>query len=211
MVYRAALGALSVAIGIAAYAIYLRKTLKKEGIRPHPFSWLLWGLVTAVAFFVQLTEGGGAGSWVTGFTAFACFVISALTMTKYTWSFSWIERLSLMMGVFALAGYLFYRGTEHPTLLATLATLADVLGYWPTIKKGWAGPETDDPTSFALNSVKFIPALFALGSYSVSTWLYPATLVFVNGVVAVMLVARRQQHIQAETAEEHSRERSLLD
>lgn len=198
MGYKAAWGALSVAIGVVAYAIYLRKTIKKGGtaIRPHPFSWLLWGLVTAVAFFVQVTEGGGAGSWVTGFTALVCFIISGLTLVKHTWSFSWIERFSLVMGICTLAAYLYYKGTEHPTLLAALATLADVLGYWPTIKKGWAAPETDDPISFALNSIKFIPALFALGSYSPATWLYPGTLVVVNGGVAVMLCKRGKRRVK---------------
>jgi hypothetical protein len=62
-------------------------------------------------------------------------------MVKHTWSFSWIEWFSLVMGICALAAYLHYKGTEDPTLLI-LATLADVLGYWPTIKKGWAAPET---------------------------------------------------------------------
>ena len=54
------------------------------------------------------------------------------------------------------------------------------LGYGSTIKKGWIEPQKDSVTSFALNSAKFVPSLFALQSYSLATWLYPATLVLMN-------------------------------
>jgi cytochrome c-type biogenesis protein CcmH/NrfF len=40
--------------------------------------------------------------------------------------------------------------------------------------------------------LKFVPSLFALDSYSIATWLYPATLVVVNGFVAALLVSRRR-------------------
>jgi hypothetical protein len=74
-----------------------------------------------------------------------------------------------------------------------LATAIDVVGYGPTVKKGWAKPHNDSASSFALNGVKFVPAICALKSYSVTTWLYPATLVLVNGAVALMLVWRRRR------------------
>lgn len=63
-----------------------------------------------------------------------------------------------------------------------------------SIKKGWtAGPPPAwiARFPFALNSAKFIPALFALYSYSVATWLYPAVLVVANGGVSRMLAVRR--------------------
>ena len=50
---KTAFGVLSVGIMVAAYVIYLWQTMKKRGVQPHPFSWLLWGLVTAVVYLVQ--------------------------------------------------------------------------------------------------------------------------------------------------------------
>ena len=157
---------------------------------PHPFSWLLWGFVTAVAALVQQAKGAGPGTWVTAFTAVICFVIGGLTLLKNQWQFSLFDWLSLMTGVIVL---LFYVLAKQPTASAVLATAADLLGYNSTIKKGWIAPYTDSATSFALNAAKFIPALFALNAYSVATWLYPAALVVANGGVAIMLVVRRRQ------------------
>jgi hypothetical protein len=99
--------------------------------------------------------------------------------------FDW---LSLIAGLIVFGYYL---SSRNPTMSAILATATDVIGYGSTVKKGWAEPRKDSATSFALNSLKFVPSLFALNSYSLATWLYPATLVVVNGAVAAVLLFRR--------------------
>lgn len=189
MEHNTTIGALSVGVGVLAYTIYISQTIRKGGVQPHPFSWLLWGLVTLVAYLVQRGRGGEAGSWVTGFTAAVCFLIGGLTLLKNHWRFSWFDWFSVGAGLFVLA---FYIVAKNLTQSAILATVTDVVGYGPTIRKGWTEPHRDSATSFALNSGKFLVALFALGSYSVATWLYPATITVVNGGVALMLLLRRR-------------------
>ena len=132
MGHKAALGALSVGIMAVAYAIYLWQTMKKGGVQPHPFSWLLWGLVTAVVYLVQRDRNGGAGSWVTGITAAVCFVIGTVTLLKHRWRFSWFDWISLGTGLAVLGFYLLAR---DPTQSAVLATITDVVGYGSTVKK----------------------------------------------------------------------------
>lgn len=182
------LGVVSVAISLLAYVIYIRETLKKEGIQPHPFSWLLWGFVTSVAALAQHAKGAGPGLWVTAFTAGVCFLIGILTLSKYSWHFSTADWAALLLGLIATGCYAF---AKNPTAAAVFATIADVVGYKPTVTKGWLDPSTENATSFFLNSAKFVPAIWALNSYSIATWLYPATLVIVNGAVCVMLIIRR--------------------
>ena len=182
------LGVMSVLIGAIAYAIYIVQTIGKGGVQPHPFSWLLWAAVTGVACAVQVAQGGGAGSWVTGFTTIVCFFIGILTLLKHRWRFSWFDWASLGAGLFVLGFYILAR---NPTQSAILATLTDVIGYGPTIKKGWYEPYKDSTTSFGLNGLKFLVALPALGPCSIATWLYPMTIGGVNIGVAGMLRLRR--------------------
>lgn len=193
-VYKPACGVASVIISIAAYTRYLRRTSEEGGIQPHPFSWLPWGLVSTVAFLVQLTQGGGWwGSMVTGITAAACFAIVFQTFRKHDWQFDRFDQFLLALSVGALIIYAYcYLWGKDPTWSAVLATLTDVLGYAPTIRKGWVAPDTDDARSFLWNGIKFVPAVLALGSYSLATVLYPATLVVVNcGVWAMLLIRGR--------------------
>lgn len=190
MTLKSAMGVLSVIIMVIAYAVYMWQTARSEDVRPHPFSWFLWGFVTAVVYLVQSTEGGGPGSWVVGFTAVFCLLIGTLSLVKHRWRFSLFDWMSLIAGLLVFGYYLLSR---NPTQSAVLATITDVIGYGSTIKKGWAEPHKDSATSFALNSLKFVPSLFALEAYSLATWLYPATLVLMNGAVALMLFLRRRQ------------------
>lgn len=192
--FKPAMGALSVIIMLVAYSIYIWQTARAEGVRPHPFSWFLWGFVTGVVYLVQIAQGGGAGSWVVGFTAAFCLLIGAVSLFKHRWRFSLFDWMSLGAGLLVFGYYLL---SKNPTWSAILATTTDVIGYASTIKKGWAEPHKDSATSFALNSAKFVPSLLALGSYSLSTWLYPATLVLMNGAVATMLLLRRRHLLKS--------------
>ena len=207
MDHKHVLGVLSVGISVFAYAIYLWQTVKKEGVQPHPFSWLLWGFVTTVAALAQHAKGAGPGNWVTVFTAIACFIIGMFTLLRHKWRFCRFDCLSLAVGVIVLLFYVFAR---DPTASAVLATCADLLGFNSTVRKGWIQPHTDSATTFALNSAKFIPALFALNAYSVATWLYPASLVVANGGVAVMLFVRRRQFEQSPLCDSFDRQVSKL-
>jgi hypothetical protein len=190
MTWKSAMGVLSVIIMVAAYSIYIWQTAKGKSVRPHPFSWWLWGFVTGVAYLVQVNEKAGPGSWVVGFTCLSCVLIGAVSFFRYKWTFSRFDWMSLAVG---LAVFVYYLLSKNPLQSAVLATTIDVIGYGPTVRKGWFEPENDSVTSFALNSAKFIPSIFALESYSVATVLYPATLVLMNAGVAAMLVWRRNQ------------------
>ena len=196
--FKDAMGALSLVLMVLAYGIYIWQTMREDGVRPHPFSWFLWGFVTGVVYMVQVSQGAGAGSWVVGFTAVICFLVGGVSFFKDKWRFSFFDWFCLAAG---LAVFAFYLLSKNPVQSAILATITDVIGYGSTVKKGWAHPHKDSVSSFALNSAKFVPSLFALQSYSVSTWLYPSTLIVMNAGVAFMLVARRNQMNPATKAE----------
>jgi hypothetical protein len=187
---KSGLGLLSLAIMFAAYTIYIRQTVRDKQIQPHPVSWFLFGLATSVAFLAQWVRGAGPGSWVTATTSVVCFIISGLSFFKNRWELSWSDGISATLTVSALFAFFYAKSAMYA---AIFATSADVAGYFPSIKKGWQKPFNDSVSSFTLNSVKFIPAIFALESYSLATCLLPITLVFMNGGVATLLLIRRQR------------------
>ena len=61
---------LTIAIIAALLAVvgnvpYLIDVLKKK-VKPHPYTWLVWTIVSGVAFFGQLAKGAGVGAIPTG-------------------------------------------------------------------------------------------------------------------------------------------------
>jgi hypothetical protein len=187
------MGSLSVLMALLAFGIYGWQTVVGR-IRPHPMSWLLFGLLSATGYLVQKDEGAGAGSWVMGAMTIICFLLAAMSVAKGERSFSRQEWVFLIAGCVV---FLFYLFTKEPTVAAVLATIVDALGFGPTFVRGWQYPYKDSVTSFTLNSAKYVPSLFAMGTVSVATCIYPVSLVIMNAAVAALLILRRRAVAEA--------------
>ena len=186
--YKILLGYLTIAIAFVSYGLYFRDIFSGK-TKPQPFSWFIWSVLSAIAFSAQVTENAGPGAWITGLTAAVCLVISVLASFKMTWRFSLLDWGSLIA---AMAALIVWNYTKQPNLAVILVTITYALGFLPTFYKGYLRPNEETLETFALNASKFGIAVFALSSFSVATWLYPAALFFLNSVLAGMLFIRRR-------------------
>ncbi len=183
------LGGAAVALGLFGYVFYVRGILQGK-VKPHAFSWFVWGLLTAIAFFAQIAEGGGAGAWVTGVTALCSFGFAAVGLgassrvfiAKSDWAFFIVSLLTIPIWYF----------TGNPLWSVIIITIVDAVAFAPTFRKAFLNPETENGWTYTLSSFKFVVALFALESFTWTTALYPASLVLANLVFVLMLVWRIQ-------------------
>jgi len=187
----------SIAITLVGYAFYIWQMYPPDGtppVKPEPISWTLFGILTAAGWVVQVAQGAGAGSWCLGITAGACFIIAGWSYLKFSWTF---DRFHIIVVFLALALFAFSAATSQEPTMATasaiLATLADFVSYGPTFRKAWYHPREDSITNFVFNSVKCVPALLAIESYSIATTVYLIMLWVVNGGFAVFLAIRRRR------------------
>jgi len=145
---------------------------------------------------VQIQKEAGAGSWVMGATAIFCVLISGMAQYKRRWLLKEFGRWDWGALAAGIALFALYLGSKNfswgPILSAALATSADLVLYVPIFTKAWTLPQMENRTSYALNSLKFIPSFFAMESYSWETCLYPAALVVMNAVVVIYLFWRRR-------------------
>ncbi len=203
------MGALAVLIAVLAYGIYVWKSLHGEA-RPHPLSWLIFGVLTGTGYLVQLDQKAGPGSWVMAITTIVCLMLCVMSFWRGERTFPWYEWAFLGAAIVVFAFYLWSRNPEllgavlsgtprdllirhAPAISSTLAAFVNVLGFGPTMTKAWARPHSDSVSIFLLNSLKFIPSFFALDSISVATCVFPATLVVANAGVALVIYLRRRQ------------------
>lgn len=183
------LGGLAVAIGLFGYVFYVRGILQGK-VKPHAFTWFVWGLLTTIAFFAQITQGGGAGAWVTGVTALCSFgfalvglgASSRVFIAKSDWVFFILALLTIPIWYFS----------GNPLWSVILITVTDAVAFAPTFRKAFFNTETENGWTYALSGLKFVISLFALGSFTWTTALYPASLVLANLAFVIMLVWRKQ-------------------
>lgn len=186
---RLLIGYFAVAVSGVGYFVYFRDIFAGH-TKPHAFSWLVWTLLTAIAFAAQITQGGGVGAWITGFSAAMSCLIFLLSIRSGWNSFPLVDWIALGVAFMAI---LLWNIADTPTISVVLVSSADAIGYIPTFRKGYFKPFEETVLSFALSGIKYALALIVLERYTLSTWLFPASLVLTNTLFVAMIIARRSQ------------------
>lgn len=193
------LGITAVIIGLWGYFFYVKGILK-GGVKPHAFTWFVWGLLTSIAFFAQLAGGGGPGSWVTGATALMSFVFTLVGLGAS--SRVYIERSDWIFFIASLAAIPVWYFSGNPLWSVILITIIDAVAFAPTFRKAYSHPDTENVYTFLFSGIKFVFGIAALSTFSITTVLYPASLVLANGLFVLMVLWR--QHAPSRTS--HSNE-----
>lgn len=189
MEYKYILGILATIVAFVSYIPYFRNIFRGK-TKPHAFSWLVWMILAAMTFFAQISQGAGAGAWVTGFTALICLGVFLLALKRG-------EKKIVLFDWFCLASailiLIFYILTNDPLLSIVLIIAVDTLGFVPTVRKSYLRPYEETLSLYAVNCIKFTLSLAALENFTVVTALYPATWLAMNILFSAMLVIRRKQ------------------
>jgi hypothetical protein len=190
--YKEILGVITIIIAVVSYSTYFYNIFTTCTL-PRTASWFIWGVLNAIAFSVQFQAGAGSGAWVTGFTACMCLLIAVISFVKCDEHFTMFDLWPLGAALVTLFLWCF---TDSALLATILITVTCILGFIPTLHNAYLHPEEEVPTTFALNSLKFFISLFALSTYSLTTWLYPSVVLVLNAVlVAVILIRKRTRKI----------------
>lgn len=187
--YKELFSALAVVVTFTLFIPYICSIQRGE-IRPHVFSWVIWGLGTLIVFFAQLAGGGGLGAWVIGVSGLISNYIALLAylkrgdtiITKTDWMF-------FSAALFALPCWFF---TSNPLWAVVTLTLVDLFGFGPTIRKAYVRPHEESMVFFALSCGRNLLVILALEHYSFTTVLFPAAVGLACLLMAFLLAYRKR-------------------
>lgn len=183
-------GIIASAIGLAGYVPYFWNLARRK-TKPHVFSWFVWGLMNAIGFAAQVVKGAGPGAWVTGISGACTLLIAIFAITRGERN---ITRSDWACLAAALLGIALWVATRNPLTAVVLITLTDAIAFIPTFRKAYWKPYEETMSQFVCSAIKYMFGLSAIASYSVTTALYPASLVVTNGAfVAILLIRRRRE------------------
>lgn len=174
--------AAAVALTLLAFLPYIRSILRNE-IRPHVFSWVIWGSTTFVVFLAQLQGGGGIGAWPIGISGAITILIAVLAYLKR--ADVTITTLDWIFFVAALSSLPLWYATSDPLWAVVILTVVDLLGFGPTVRKAYHQPWEESLPFFGLFAARNALVLLALEQYSLTTALFPAVI----GAACVLLIA----------------------
>ena len=187
MISKEAIGILSLVIAVVSYTPYVR-SIFVANTKPHAFSWLVWGAVSAIAFVAQFVNHAGAGAWVTGFSAIVCLGAGVLALFRGEKDITrgdWIAFLSTLLAI------PLWIITKDPLWSVLLVTLIDTLAYYPTFRKSFLKPDEELAFKYVVNGLKHLLSLLALEHITVVTSIYPLISFFMEIGIVAMLLWRR--------------------
>lgn len=181
-----------VAALLAFYSSYLYiRDIFRGNTKPHTYTWLIWTIVTWIAFLGQVVSGGGPGSWATGASALVTTGTLLLSLkggygTKDVTGF---DKLCLVFALFAILPWLLVDSVLWSVILASFI---DVVGFFPTMRKTWYAPKSESFGSMLVDTAKHTLSIVSLGSYSLVNWLYPAAVLLTKFVIVSEIIFLRE-------------------
>ncbi len=177
--------AAAVSLWIVSYYLY---ACFKKGVEPHAYTWLIWGLTMMVSLIAQYEGGAGFALFATIFMLVSCFVIAAVGFLRNRNVIARIDTWCLLICLAAIAVIPFL----HTALYSiVLMTAVDIAGYYPSIRKTWHKPHTENAMVFAMVFIEQFLLIAAIENYNILTTLYPFAVGSTSLLFAFMIIGRK--------------------
>lgn len=167
---------------------YLMDVVKGRA-KPHPYTWLVWSIVSLTVFFGQIAKGAGIGAIPTGVSEFFTILIFFFSL-KY--GFKNIQKRDTYFLIIALLGLIPWAITKDPTLSVVIVVSIDLVAFAPTLLKTWKHPDTETPLLYSMNVLRHILILFSLGAYNVATVLHSISMIITNTAMTSFILFRKK-------------------
>ncbi len=192
--------AIALVLTFLLFVPYIR-SIKQQTTVPHVFSWIVWAFGTFVVFLAQLADGGGVGAWPIGFSACITAYVALLSyrarsnieITRQDW-------VLFSLAILAIPGWVI---ASDPFWAVLFLTIADLLGFGPTLRKAYRNPYQEHMGFFALGGVRNLLVVIALEHYSWTTLLFPVAVGLSCLLVALFLAIRRAAVVPEGLEEAH--------
>lgn len=171
---------------------YLRDIIRKK-VKPHPYTWLVWSLVSCIVFFGQLAKGAGIGALPTAASEIFTIIIFFFSLQ---YGFKNISRTDTVFLLIALSGIIPWILTHDPTISVIIAVTIDAVAFVPTIRKTWLYPQTESPLLYATNVFRHILMLFSLQAYNVATMLHSIVMIVTNSIMTIIITRRIRSDVK---------------
>jgi hypothetical protein len=179
---------IAVVLAIVGNLPYLRDIIKKR-VQPHPYTWLVWSIVSCIIFFGQVAKGAGIGAIPTAASEIFTIIIFFFSLQ---YGFKHIQKTDTIFLAIALLGIIPWVLTKDPTISVIIAVSIDLVAFMPTIRKTYKHPETETPMLYSMNVLRHILILFSLQAYNIATTLHSIAMITTNTLMTALILRKKR-------------------
>lgn len=180
---------LAIIFAIIGNSKYFFDTLKGT-TKPHPYTWLIWSIVSGVTFFGQYLKGAGIAAIPT-LTAEIFTIIIFLFSLKY--GFKKINKKDHYFLAAALLALLSWFITSDPTIAVIIVVIIDVIAFLPTIRKSLnLHSKNETAMLYVMNVLRHLITLYLLASFNIATALHSIAMIICNSLMIIFIVNNKK-------------------
>lgn len=176
-------------LAIAGNLPYIKDAFTKR-VKPHPYTWLVWTIVSTIVVFGQIAEGAGIGA-LPALVALVFTVVIFLFSLQY--GFRYVRKTDTYFLIAALLGLIPWLIFDNPTISVIIAVSIDLIAFVPTLRKTYRHPETETPLLYGSNVLRHVLTLFSLQAYNIATVLHSISMIITNSAMVGLITRKNLQ------------------
>jgi hypothetical protein len=180
-------------IAVGGNVPYLRDAFRKR-VKPHPYTWLVWTIVSGITFFGQLEKGAGIGALPAGVAEIFTICIFLFSLQ---YGFKYVVKTDKYFLAAALLGLIPWIVSDDPTISVVIAVTIDLIAFVPTIRKTWQNPKTETPILYGANVTRHVLTLFSLQAYNIATTLHSIAMIVTNSIMTGIILLKKKPSKQS--------------
>jgi hypothetical protein len=178
---------LAVSMSIIGNVPYLIDVIKHK-VKPHPYTWLIWSIVSAVTFFGQVVKGAG--------TAFAEIFTIIIFIFSLRYGFKDINKRDNYFLAAALIGLIPWVLTKDPTISVIVVVSIDLIAFIPTLMKTYKRPDSEISILYIMNVTRHMLTLLLIQRYNIATTLHSVAMIVTNTMMTVFILKHKVKGVE---------------
>lgn len=188
-----AFGLASGVLSALAYLPYIMDTLS-GATRPKRASWLIWSVLSLIAFCSQIYEGASYSLWFAGAQMSGTVIVFVISIWRGSGDLT--RKGDLWALAAAALGLALWYQTSNAAYALSITIGISLLGGILTVIKAHRAPGTETMVTWGLSFVAATCAILAVGSLDWLLLAYPTYLFVLNGAIVAAIQTGRSRATQ---------------
>ena len=172
-------GLAALILNVIGYVPYIREILAGV-VKPQRVTWVIWSILSLIAFVNQIINGGGYSIFFVGSTFALTSTVFALSIFKGVGGASKFD-LGILAAVSLLAiAWIGFRESYYSTLFVVMI---DCLAALPTLVKAYLKPQTEAYFQWVTSGIGGLFGIISLPMLNFILIVYPLYIAIMNGLI----------------------------
>ncbi len=180
---------LAIWLAIYWYFDYIKDTIKWK-TTPHLYSWIVFLIMDAIAFLIQINDNAGPWAWWTLATGLMWLTVLILAIKNWDKNITKSDTVAFILALCSIWLYIFL---DNPIYALVNVIIILLFAMYPTFRKSYYKPSEETLSLYTIAWIRSGISIIATVNISALTIWLPISIIIINTFFIWMVLIRRKQ------------------